>query len=81
MLSLKAQGGQIYVLPPSERGAARLLEVLSDWRQGRDVEQTWRRGPLEQLGGIARMLVVGRTTLLRRISGGAKKNSEHREVS
>jgi hypothetical protein len=33
MLSLKAQGGQIYVLPLSERGAARLWEVLSDWHQ------------------------------------------------
>jgi hypothetical protein len=32
-LSLKAQDGQIYVLPLSERGAARLWEVLSFWRQ------------------------------------------------
>jgi hypothetical protein len=37
MLSLKAQSGQIYVLPLSERGAARLWEVLSHWRQGRRV--------------------------------------------
>jgi hypothetical protein len=34
-LSLKAKGKQIYVLPLSERGAVRLLEVLSSWRQGR----------------------------------------------
>jgi hypothetical protein len=36
-LSLKAKDKQIYVLPPSERGAVRLLEVLSQWRQGRGV--------------------------------------------
>jgi hypothetical protein len=33
-LSLKAQDGEIYVLPLSELGAARLLEALSYWRQG-----------------------------------------------
>ena len=33
-LSLKAQDGQIYLLPLSERGAARLWEVISLWRQG-----------------------------------------------
>jgi hypothetical protein len=33
-LSLKAQDGNIYVLPLSELGAVRLLEVLSYWRQG-----------------------------------------------
>jgi hypothetical protein len=36
-LSLKAKDRQIYVLPLSERAAARLLEVLSHWRRGRDV--------------------------------------------
>jgi len=34
-LSLKAKDKQIYVLPLSERGAVRLLEILSYWRQGR----------------------------------------------
>jgi hypothetical protein len=34
-LSLKAKDKQIYVLPLSERGAVRLWEVLSDWRQTR----------------------------------------------
>jgi hypothetical protein len=37
VLSLRAQDGQIYVLPLSDRGAARLLEVLSHWRQGRRI--------------------------------------------
>jgi hypothetical protein len=36
-LSLKAKDKQIYVLPLSERGAVRLLEILSSWRQGRRV--------------------------------------------
>jgi hypothetical protein len=36
-LSLKAKDKQIYVLPLSERGAVRLLEVLSYWRQGRAI--------------------------------------------
>jgi hypothetical protein len=36
-LSLKAKDKQIYVLPLSERGAVRLLEILSYWRQGRGV--------------------------------------------
>jgi hypothetical protein len=36
-LSLKAKDKQIYILPLSERGAARLLEVLSYWRQGQRV--------------------------------------------
>jgi len=34
-LSLKTKDKQIYILPLSERGAVRLLEVLSHWRQGR----------------------------------------------
>jgi hypothetical protein len=34
-LSLKAKDKQIYVLPLSERGAIRLLEILSYWHQGR----------------------------------------------
>jgi hypothetical protein len=33
-LSLRAQDGQIYVLPLSERGAACVWEVISLWRQG-----------------------------------------------
>jgi hypothetical protein len=32
-LSLKAQNEQIYLLPLSERGAMRLWEVMSYWRQ------------------------------------------------
>jgi hypothetical protein len=32
-LSLKAQDGQIYLLPLSERGAERLWETISYWRQ------------------------------------------------
>jgi hypothetical protein len=35
ILSLKAQDGQIYILPLSDRGAARGGEILSDWRQTR----------------------------------------------
>jgi hypothetical protein len=34
-LSLKAKDKQIYVLPLSEQGAVRLLEILSSWCQGR----------------------------------------------
>jgi hypothetical protein len=37
MLSLKAKDKQIYILPLSERGAVRLLDVLSYWRQGQRV--------------------------------------------
>jgi hypothetical protein len=33
-LSLRAQDGQIYLLPLSERGAACVWEVISLWRQG-----------------------------------------------
>jgi hypothetical protein len=33
-LSLRAQDGQIYVLPLSERGAACVWEVISLWRRG-----------------------------------------------
>jgi hypothetical protein len=33
-LSLRAQDGEVYVLPLSERGAARVWEVISLWRQG-----------------------------------------------
>jgi hypothetical protein len=36
-LNLKDQDGQIYLLPLTERGAARLWEVLSYWHQGRGV--------------------------------------------
>jgi hypothetical protein len=36
-LSLKGKDKKIYVLPLSEQGAVRLLEVLSYWRQGRGV--------------------------------------------
>jgi hypothetical protein len=30
-VTLKAQGGQIYLLPLSERGAMKLWEVISSW--------------------------------------------------
>ena len=33
-LSLRAQDGEVYVLPLSERGATRIWEVISLWRQG-----------------------------------------------
>jgi hypothetical protein len=33
-LSLRAQDGEVYVLPLSEGGAARVWEVISLWRQG-----------------------------------------------
>jgi hypothetical protein len=33
-LSLRAQDGEVYVLPLSERGAAGVWEVISLWRQG-----------------------------------------------
>jgi hypothetical protein len=45
-LSLRAQDGQIYVLPLSERGAARLWEVISFWRQGQ------RFGKSETVGRV-----------------------------
>ena len=32
-LTLKAQDGQIYLLPLSERGAMGLWEVISSWRR------------------------------------------------
>lgn len=35
-LTLKAQDGQIYLLPLSEQGAARLWAAISNWRQARD---------------------------------------------
>jgi hypothetical protein len=34
MLSLRALDGEVYVLPLSERGAVRVWEVISLWRQG-----------------------------------------------
>jgi hypothetical protein len=37
MLSLKAQDEQIYLLPLSEQGAARIWELISYWRQARDL--------------------------------------------
>jgi hypothetical protein len=45
-LSLRAQDGQIYVLPLSERGAARLWQVISLWRQGQ------RFGKSETVGRV-----------------------------
>jgi hypothetical protein len=45
-LSLRAQDGQIYVLPLSECGAARLWEVISFWRQGQ------RFGKSETVGRV-----------------------------
>jgi hypothetical protein len=36
-ITLKAQDGQIYLLPLSERGAARLWAVISDWQRVRDL--------------------------------------------
>jgi hypothetical protein len=36
-LTLQSQDGQIYLLPLSEQGAARLLAVISDWRRARDL--------------------------------------------
>jgi hypothetical protein len=36
-VTLIAQDGQIYVLPLSERGAARVWAVISDWRRARDL--------------------------------------------
>ena len=39
-VSLKAQDGQIYLLPLSERGAARLWEVISFWRQGQRFDKS-----------------------------------------
>jgi hypothetical protein len=44
ILSLKAQDGEIYVLPLSELGAVRLLEVLSYWRQGQRLGKDDARG-------------------------------------
>jgi hypothetical protein len=35
--ALITQDGQIYVLPLSERGAARVWAVISDWRRARDL--------------------------------------------
>jgi hypothetical protein len=35
-LNLKAQDGQIYLVPLSERGAAELLVTILNWRQTRD---------------------------------------------
>jgi hypothetical protein len=35
-LTLETQDGQCYLLPLSERGAARVFEVISNWRQSRD---------------------------------------------
>jgi hypothetical protein len=43
-LSLKAQDGAIYVLPLSELGAVRLLEVLSYWHQGQRLGKDDARG-------------------------------------
>jgi hypothetical protein len=34
-LNLKAEDGQIYLLPLSERGAARLWETMSYWKHAR----------------------------------------------
>jgi hypothetical protein len=36
-LSLRAQDGEIYVLPLSERGAVRLWETMSLWHRGRSL--------------------------------------------
>jgi hypothetical protein len=35
-VTLKAQGGQLYLLPLSEQGARSLLEVISSWRRTPD---------------------------------------------
>jgi hypothetical protein len=46
-LSLRAQDGQVYVLPLSERGAACVWEVISLWRQGQ------RFGKSDALGEVS----------------------------
>jgi hypothetical protein len=43
-LSLRAQDGEIYVLPLSERGAARVWEVISLWRQGQPLGKSEAAG-------------------------------------
>jgi hypothetical protein len=35
-LTLKAQNGQLYLLPLSEEGARSLLQVISSWRRAPD---------------------------------------------
>jgi hypothetical protein len=47
-LSLKAKDKQIYVLPLSERGAVRLFEVLSYWRQRRSVAKGEAGSPVKK---------------------------------
>ena len=57
-LSLKAQGRQIYILPLSERGAAWLWEVLSDWRQTRasgEIRAAWACDQVSRIGILISM--------------------------